>query len=146
MRHDPKDPNCGLLDEQGVNDLVSQLYSLKHFGAELRKVKEGITAAHEATYRERPYRVKGSRGHSSAFQATRSGGGVPRTTSVVRKALPSMALRPFTAFQSHGSPTQRTTYQGLSSSRYAGPSGEKGRGAVSSAKAAASSVVGRFFK
>lgn len=145
MKHDP---NCRLLDEQGVNDLVKQLYRLKHFGAELRKVKEGITAAHEATYRERPYRVKGSRGHSGAFQATKSGGGVPRTTSVVRKALPSMPLRPFASFQSHGSAVQRTNYQTApNGSRFGGPSNEKARpSAVGSAKAAASSFMGRLLK
>jgi GTPase SAR1 family protein len=56
------DPNCRLLDEHGVNQLVTDLYSLKHFGENLKSVKHSITAAHEATYRERPYRVKGSRG------------------------------------------------------------------------------------
>ncbi|EPE30994.1 P-loop containing nucleoside triphosphate hydrolase [Glarea lozoyensis ATCC 20868] len=57
------DPNCRLLDEHGVNQLVTDLYSLPHFGRNLKSVKRSITAAHEATYRERPYRVKGSRGH-----------------------------------------------------------------------------------
>jgi hypothetical protein len=47
------------LTEEGVEKLVQKLYSLKHFGKNLRSVKQAIAAAHEATYREIPFRVNG---------------------------------------------------------------------------------------
>ncbi|KAK0658513.1 hypothetical protein QBC41DRAFT_351365 [Cercophora samala] len=47
-----------MLDEKGVADLVERLYRLKHYGENLRSVKNTITQAHEATYRERPFRVQ----------------------------------------------------------------------------------------
>ncbi|KAH0561969.1 hypothetical protein GP486_003320 [Trichoglossum hirsutum] len=46
------------LDEEGVDRLVKELYKLKHFGKNLKTVKNVITRAHQATYRERPYRVQ----------------------------------------------------------------------------------------
>jgi len=46
-----------VLDEQGVDRLVRELYGLQHFGEMLRSVKNKIATAHQATYRERPYRV-----------------------------------------------------------------------------------------
>jgi GTPase SAR1 family protein len=52
------DANCQPLDEEGVDLLVKQLYNLKHFGNNLKSVKHTIAAAHQATYREMPYRVK----------------------------------------------------------------------------------------
>ena len=51
-----------VLDEAGVDAVVRQLYSLKHFGATLKTVQTAISAAHAATYRERPYHV-GSHKH-----------------------------------------------------------------------------------
>ncbi|TKA78719.1 hypothetical protein B0A55_04535 [Friedmanniomyces simplex] len=46
------------LSEGGVDRMVQGLYNLKHFGDNLRNLKQGIVTAHEATYRERPYTVK----------------------------------------------------------------------------------------
>ncbi|KAF7557514.1 hypothetical protein G7046_g6018 [Stylonectria norvegica] len=45
------------LDKEGVTKLVEKLYGLEHFGKNLKTVKNSITAAHKATYREMPYRV-----------------------------------------------------------------------------------------
>jgi GTPase SAR1 family protein len=45
------------LDEAGVDAVVRRLYGLKHFGDQLKNVQNVITSAHEATYRERSYRV-----------------------------------------------------------------------------------------
>ncbi|KAI0117447.1 hypothetical protein F4814DRAFT_448448 [Daldinia grandis] len=46
-----------VLNEAGVENLVSQLYDLKHFGANLKTIRNSITTAHEATNRERPFRI-----------------------------------------------------------------------------------------
>jgi GTPase SAR1 family protein len=46
------------LSEGGVDRMVRSLYNLKHWGENLKNLKHGITTAHEATYRERPYTVK----------------------------------------------------------------------------------------
>jgi GTPase SAR1 family protein len=46
------------LSEGAVDRMVQGLYSLKHFGKNLQELKQGITTAHQATYRERPYTVK----------------------------------------------------------------------------------------
>jgi hypothetical protein len=46
------------LSEGAVDRMVQSLYSLKHFGKNLQDLKQGITTAHQATYRERPYTVK----------------------------------------------------------------------------------------
>ncbi|KAJ5042314.1 uncharacterized protein L3040_004866 [Drepanopeziza brunnea f. sp. 'multigermtubi'] len=45
------------LDEAGVSQVVDQLYALKHFGKNLRNVKNVTAQAHQATYRERPHRL-----------------------------------------------------------------------------------------
>jgi len=45
------------LDEAEVESLVQDLYGLKHFGQMLENVKNGIAEAHQATYREHPYRI-----------------------------------------------------------------------------------------
>ncbi|KAK5656078.1 hypothetical protein OQA88_5217 [Cercophora sp. LCS_1] len=50
-------PSRGVLDERQVDALVTSLYGLKHFGRTLQHVKNTIASAHQATYRERPYRV-----------------------------------------------------------------------------------------
>lgn len=49
---------CNDLSEGGVDRMVQSLYKLKHFGDNLKKMKQGIVTAHQATYRERPYTVK----------------------------------------------------------------------------------------
>lgn len=46
------------LAEGGVELLVRDLYNLKHFGENLKRMKEGITSAHQATYREKKYTVR----------------------------------------------------------------------------------------
>lgn len=56
-RNMANDDNYQPLNEAGVDRLVQQLYSLKHFGSNLESVKRNITEAHQATYREMPYRV-----------------------------------------------------------------------------------------
>jgi len=68
MKNNPK---CGPLSEEGVDRQVNQLYNLKHFGKNLRAVKQTIASAHEATYRERPFRV-GGRGFSAVHQPNHS--------------------------------------------------------------------------
>lgn len=45
-----------LLDEAGVGSLVDHLYRLKHWGANLRDIKNKAEADHLAEYREKPYR------------------------------------------------------------------------------------------
>jgi hypothetical protein len=62
-----------------VEALVQRLYGLHHFGRSLKDVKNGIVEAHQATYRERPYRVHGGpkiRGNAprSASSGSRSAG------------------------------------------------------------------------
>lgn len=46
------------LSEGSIDRMVQGLYNLKHFGKNLQNLKQGITTAHQATYRERPYTVK----------------------------------------------------------------------------------------
>ncbi|KAH8808796.1 hypothetical protein F5884DRAFT_753313 [Xylogone sp. PMI_703] len=55
--------SCKPLTELGVDQTVRHLYSLNHFGKNLKILKTSIAIAHQATYRERPYRVKN---HSSS--------------------------------------------------------------------------------
>jgi hypothetical protein len=62
--------NNELLDEAGVEDLVEHLYQLKHWGKNLRDIKDNAEANHLATYRERPYRLQGR--HSSSSWASSS--------------------------------------------------------------------------
>ena len=50
---------CSTLSGRDVNSIVRKLYSLKHFGENLKLLKETIALAHQATNREIPYRVKG---------------------------------------------------------------------------------------
>jgi hypothetical protein len=54
-----------LLDEAGVEDLVEHLYHLKHWGKNLRDIKDNAEVTHLATYRERPYRLQGRNSSSS---------------------------------------------------------------------------------
>ena len=58
--------NEELLDANGVDKIVKQLYSLKHYGSDLRKLRDVVAFAHAATYRERPYRVRAARGYNSS--------------------------------------------------------------------------------
>jgi len=70
MKHDPQ--QYPVLDEQGVDRLVSELYGLRHFGGNLKNVKNGIVASHQATYREIPFRMAHRR---SSGYASHSGHG-----------------------------------------------------------------------
>lgn len=49
------------LTEAEVSKAVQRLYALPRFGEMLKDVKDDIASAHQATYRERPYRVDKSR-------------------------------------------------------------------------------------
>lgn len=60
---------AGSLDEAGVGALVDDLYNLPHFGSMLQNVKEDASAAFEATYRERPFKVPTSRRRGKAFRS-----------------------------------------------------------------------------
>lgn len=57
-RHMNSNANWNDLSEGGVDRMVQTLYNLKHFGENLQNLKRGVTSAHQATYRERPYMVK----------------------------------------------------------------------------------------
>ena len=46
-----------LMTEDDVDRLMTQLYSLKHWGQNLETLMKGTEAASRATYRERPYRI-----------------------------------------------------------------------------------------
>lgn len=49
-----------LLDEAGVAQLVQRLYNLPHYGAMLKNLAKVVGRAYEATFRERPYRIRGN--------------------------------------------------------------------------------------
>jgi hypothetical protein len=53
--------NWNDLTDGGIDRIVRQLYGLKHFGNNLRNLRQGIATAHQATYRERPYTVRRNR-------------------------------------------------------------------------------------
>lgn len=46
------------LDEISIDGMVEKLYGLKHFGGNLKDLKQKITAAHQATYREIPHTIR----------------------------------------------------------------------------------------
>ncbi|RMZ76278.1 hypothetical protein DV737_g4889, partial [Chaetothyriales sp. CBS 132003] len=50
-----------ILDADGVYDLVQGLYNLPHSGHDLKKVAKVVGMAYAATFREKPYRVRGIR-------------------------------------------------------------------------------------
>jgi hypothetical protein len=52
-------PNCRVLDEAGVAQLVQKLYNLPHYGQMLNDLAQVVGRAYEATFRERPYRIRG---------------------------------------------------------------------------------------
>jgi GTPase SAR1 family protein len=54
-----------LLDEAGVENLFEHLYKLKHWGKNLRDIKNNTQATHLTAYRERPYRLRGRKSRSS---------------------------------------------------------------------------------
>lgn len=64
------DTNGQPLNEADVEKLVRRLYNLKHFGSNLESIKRGIVEAHEATYREMPFRVQG---HGNSIWKARAG-------------------------------------------------------------------------
>jgi hypothetical protein len=87
MQHDP---NCKPLTDEGVDRLVRQLYNLKHFGKNLKTVKKTISAAHQATYREMPYRVTSGRNWGwSPFRQTQASAGGPSPSGMRHQGMPS---------------------------------------------------------
>ncbi|RSL54596.1 hypothetical protein CEP54_009771 [Fusarium duplospermum] len=58
------------LTEKGIDDLVKSLYSLKHFGKDLKSLENTITSSHKATYRERPVRVSRHGGRQAVRSAS----------------------------------------------------------------------------
>ncbi|KIY01181.1 uncharacterized protein Z520_02733 [Fonsecaea multimorphosa CBS 102226] len=88
--------NEELLDATGVDKLVKQLYSLKHYGADLRKLRDTVVIAHNASIRERPYRVNVRRGVGisvigrSTFQTSIR----TRAASNANDKLPSISRKP----------------------------------------------------
>ncbi|RDL35743.1 p-loop containing nucleoside triphosphate hydrolase [Venustampulla echinocandica] len=147
LEHNMKyDPNARLLNEQEVDALVRKLYNLKHFGKNLRKVKQAITAAHEATYRERPYRVKNSRGRPrSHFKPTDISHGIPN--AIVGRIQQSLPSRPQTWLNST---TPKTTYQeviyGATPGTPVGGSGNSSQLSQQKKVASAKSAVRGWFK
>ena len=63
-----------LLTEAGVETAVDHLYRLKHWGANLRDIKNSAEADHLAEYREKPYRPGRKLRHSSYSSIGRSKG------------------------------------------------------------------------
>ncbi|RVX67190.1 hypothetical protein B0A52_08624 [Exophiala mesophila] len=61
------------MDAEGVDKLIKQLYSLKHYGQDLRKLRDVVVIAHAATYRERPYRVRWNRGYAIGYESMEPG-------------------------------------------------------------------------
>lgn len=55
-----------LLDEARVEDPVDHLYRLKHWGKNLREMKDQVEATHLSCYREKPYRP---RNHGRSFSS-----------------------------------------------------------------------------
>jgi GTPase SAR1 family protein len=62
--------NWNDLTDGGIDRIVRELYGLKHFGKNLRNLKQSIASAHQATYREKPYNVQRKRPRKIAL-ATR---------------------------------------------------------------------------
>ena len=95
--------NIKPLDEAGVARLVGELYKLKHFGKNLKSVKNVIARAHQATYRERPFRVQRfTASYSRSFfhgaltpQPMYHQGGIPhRHSHGPTTPMSSMTMRP----------------------------------------------------
>ena len=55
----------GPLDEHGVHALVQRLYGMKHYGKNLKDCAKATGQAYAATFRERPYRIRGRSGLGS---------------------------------------------------------------------------------
>jgi len=91
--------NFKALDEEGVSRLVKELYKLKHFGKNLQSVKNVVATAHQATYRERPYRVQRTNpsysrslfhGIFGQQQPHSHHGGIPHATPMVISTMRSL--------------------------------------------------------
>ncbi|KIW82175.1 hypothetical protein Z517_05202 [Fonsecaea pedrosoi CBS 271.37] len=97
-----KGRNEELLDAKGVDKLAKRLYSLKHYGADLRKLRDAVVIAHTASIRERPYRVNARPGFMisaiapSSFRASIRTRPAPSTTTTLpaisRAQAPPMAV------------------------------------------------------
>ena len=57
-RNQNSNVNTRELSDDRIKQKIQDLYHLKHFGAILKNMQQGIAMAHEATYRERPYTVR----------------------------------------------------------------------------------------
>jgi GTPase SAR1 family protein len=58
MRHMNSGANWDNLSEAAIDRMVNQLFNLKHFGSTLKNLKQGISTAHQSTYREISYTVR----------------------------------------------------------------------------------------
>ncbi|KAI0100019.1 hypothetical protein F4776DRAFT_524361 [Hypoxylon sp. NC0597] len=87
------------LDPTGVDRLVKKLYGLKHFGHNLKTVKNTIALANESTYRERPYRVNrggvsgGYRRGYDVFYMRHAATGAPRRSTSTTLQLRQRGMR-----------------------------------------------------
>lgn len=79
-----------LLDETGVEALVEHLYQLKHWGKNLKDIKDEAEAAHHDSYRERTYRP---RGHARASHGSTVGSNSNSNSSAVSSAVNWLAGR-----------------------------------------------------
>ncbi|KAF5025539.1 hypothetical protein F66182_2347 [Fusarium sp. NRRL 66182] len=59
--HAPRSRLEECLTKEDIEKLVDRLYHLEHFGKKLKELRDIMTSSHNATYRERPYRVRRSR-------------------------------------------------------------------------------------
>ncbi|KAK4448723.1 p-loop containing nucleoside triphosphate hydrolase [Podospora aff. communis PSN243] len=115
-----------VLDEAGVDAVVRRLYRLKHFGEQLKMVKNTISAAQQATYRERPYRVGGRKPHapsagSSRGAAPAAAGSIMSLGGVVGGKVSSLL----------GMATRSTSPPSQSGPRYPASKSSHGRGGPS---------------
>ncbi|KAI8962748.1 hypothetical protein F5Y11DRAFT_181522 [Daldinia sp. FL1419] len=77
-----------VLNEAGVESLVSQMYGLKHFGENLQNIQSTISAAHQASYRERPFSVNKGWPSKIHRRETPASKGVPNTGKNLRALAP----------------------------------------------------------
>lgn len=78
-----------VMDQADVDRRIQELFSLRHFGRQLQDVKNILVTAHNATYRERPYRVRMGGGVGSrAGWSTQAVRGVEPTFTKSRNTAP----------------------------------------------------------
>ncbi|KAK3393246.1 hypothetical protein B0H63DRAFT_14313 [Podospora didyma] len=79
------------LNERGVAALIQELYGMKHYGRMLKDLAKVVGRAYEANFRERPYRVRGGKGHQLVSWIAASAGIQP--TSGKRSTSPGTDAR-----------------------------------------------------